>query len=56
MITKEQLMERLETIRDNMDTDFMNRYALEGVVKDINKLMNDVDNEIGSVYTDVGEA
>ena len=56
MLTKQQLLERLETIRDTMDTDFMNRYALEGIVNDINKLMSDVDKEIGSVYTDIGEA
>jgi len=56
MLTKQQLLDRLETIRDSIDTDFMNRYAIEGIIGDLNKLMVDVDKEIGAVYTDMGEA
>ena len=39
MLTKKQLLERLETIKDSMDSDFLNRYTIEGVVKDIDNLL-----------------
>ena len=32
MLTKKQLLERLETIKDSMDSDFLNRYTIEGVM------------------------
>jgi hypothetical protein len=53
MLTKKELTERLTTIRDIMDTDFMNRYTIEGVVKDINNLLSDIDKEIGEVHTTI---
>ena len=53
MITKQQLIDRLTTIRDTMDTDFMNRYAIEGITKDINDLIFDCNTEIGSVGIDI---
>ena len=53
MLTKKQLLERLETIKDSMDSDFLNRYTIEGVMKDITNLMNDVDKEIGEVHTTI---
>jgi len=33
---------KLEQIRDSIDTDFMNRYAIEGVIKDINGVMKEL--------------
>ena len=39
-----QLLERLNRIKDSMDTDFMNRYAIEGVVNDMEILIDDVDS------------
>jgi hypothetical protein len=55
MLTKKQLLERLEAIKDGLaDTD--NRWGIEGVIDDISILMDDIDKEIGSVYTDIGEA
>ena len=43
-MTIEELMERLTKVRDSIDTDFMNRYAIEGVMNDINVLIDDVDS------------
>ena len=37
-ITKQEILNRLEEIADSMDSDFMNRYAIEGVLKDIKEL------------------
>ncbi len=37
-ITKKELLDKLERIKDTMDTDFLNRYAIEGIVKDITEL------------------
>ena len=39
-----QLLERLNRIKDSMDTDFMNRYAIEGVINDMEILIDDVDS------------
>ena len=50
MLTKQQLLDRLTTIRDSIDTDFMNRYEIEGVTKDINDLITDVSTEMGSMW------
>ncbi len=33
-MTKQELLDSLERIKDSMDTDFLNRYAIEGIVKD----------------------
>jgi len=57
MITKEQLLTRLELIKDSLsDCDSMKRWSLESVVNDISILMNDIDREIGEFYTSMGEA
>ena len=37
-MTKQELLDSLERIKDSMDTDFLNRYAIEGIVKDITEL------------------
>ena len=58
MITKEQLLTRLEVIKDSLsDCDGMERWSIEGVINDISVLMNDIDEEINEVYTtNMGEA
>tara|TARA_A100001515_G_scaffold133517_1_gene122785 strand:+ start:314 stop:466 length:153 start_codon:yes stop_codon:yes gene_type:complete len=37
-MTKQELLDRLERIKDGMDTDFLNRYEIEGITKDITDL------------------
>ena len=37
-MTKQDIIDRLEEISDSMDTDFLNRHAIEGIVEDIKKL------------------
>ena len=37
-ITKQEILDKLEIIKDTMDTDFLNRYAIEGITKDITDL------------------
>jgi hypothetical protein len=37
-MTKQEILDKLEEITDVMDTDFLNRYAIEGIVKDIKEL------------------
>ena len=37
-MTKQEILDRLERIADSMDSDFMNRYAIEGVLDDIKDL------------------
>ena len=37
-MTKQEILDRLEEIKDSMDSDFLNRYAIEGIVKDITDL------------------
>ncbi len=37
-MTKKELLERLERIKDSMDMDFLNRQEIEGIVKDITDL------------------
>tara|TARA_B100000287_G_scaffold99741_1_gene91813 strand:- start:735 stop:962 length:228 start_codon:yes stop_codon:yes gene_type:complete len=41
-IIKDDLIDRLTTIRDSIDTDFLNRHDIEGVTDDINKLIKEV--------------
>ena len=48
MLNKYQLLDRLTTIRDSIDTDFLNRQEIEGVTKDINDLMVDINNEVNN--------
>tara|TARA_Y100000310_G_scaffold126537_1_gene125384 strand:+ start:737 stop:883 length:147 start_codon:yes stop_codon:yes gene_type:complete len=37
-MTKQEVMDKLEEIKDGMDMDFLNRQEIEGVVKDITDL------------------
>ncbi len=37
-MTKKEILDRLERISDSMDMDFLNRYEIEGIVKDIKEL------------------
>ena len=37
-MTKQEILDKLEEIKDTMDSDFLNRYAIEGIVKDIKTL------------------
>ena len=37
-MTKQEILDKLEEIKDTMDTDFLNRYAIEGITKDITEL------------------
>ena len=37
-MTKQEILDRLERIKDSMDTDFLNRYTIEGLVDDITDL------------------
>ena len=37
-MTKKELLDRLERIKDSMDMDFLNRQEIEGIVKDITDL------------------
>ena len=36
---KQEVMDKLEEIKGVIDTDFLNRYTIEGVIKDIDNLM-----------------
>lgn len=36
---KQEVMDKLEEIRDLVDTDFLNRHTIEGVIDDINNLI-----------------
>jgi len=37
-MTKQEILDKLEEITGVMDTDFLNRYAIEGILKDIKEL------------------
>ena len=37
-MTKQEILNKLEEIKDVMDMDFLNRYTIEGIVKDITEL------------------
>ena len=37
-MTKQEILDKLEQIKDTMDTDFLNRYTIEGIIEDITKL------------------
>jgi len=37
-VTKQEILDRLEEIKDSIDSDFLNRYAIEGITKDITEL------------------
>ena len=37
-MTKQEVMDKLEEIKDSMDMDFLNRHTIEGIVDDIKDL------------------
>mgnify|MGYP003655970140 FL=1 len=37
-MTKQEILDSLERIKDSMDMDFLNRQEIEGIVKDITEL------------------
>ena len=37
-MTKQEILDRLEIIKDSIDSDFLNRQAIEGITKDITDL------------------
>ena len=44
-MTKKELLERLERIKDSMDMDFLNRQEIEAIVDDITDLQWKVNTE-----------
>ena len=38
LMEKQEVLDELERIKDLIDTDFLNRYTIEGIVDDITKL------------------
>ena len=49
-MTKQEILDKLEEIKDGMDMDFLNRYTIEGIVKDITELQWQIN--IGVDYND----
>ena len=45
-MTKKELVDRLERIKDSMDSDFLNRYTIEGIVKDITDLQWQINTKV----------
>jgi hypothetical protein len=45
-MTRQELVDRLERIKDGMDMDFLNRQEIEGIVKDITELQWNVNTGI----------
>ncbi len=41
-ISKQEILNKLEIIKDIMDTDFLNRYTIEGIIKDITELQSKI--------------
>ena len=37
-MTKQEILDRLEIIKDSMDSDFLNRHMIEGITEDITDL------------------
>ena len=37
-MTKQEILDRLERIKDSIDSDFLNRHAIESITKDITDL------------------
>ena len=44
-MTKQELLDRLERIADGMDSDFLNRHDIEGIVADIKDLRFQVETQ-----------
>ena len=45
-MTKKELLDRLERIKDSMDSDFLNRYTIEGIVEDITDLQWQINTKV----------
>ena len=41
-MSKQEILDRLEIIKDSMDSDFLNRHAIEGITNDITELQWDI--------------
>ena len=37
-MSKQEILDRLEQIKDSMDSDFLNRHTIEGITRDITEL------------------
>ena len=44
-MTRKELIDRLERIKDSMDMDFLNRQEIEGIVDDITALQWEVNTQ-----------
>jgi len=44
-MTRQELLDRLERIKDSMDMDFLNRQEIEGIVEDITALQWEVNTQ-----------
>jgi len=44
-MTRQELLDRLERIKDSMDMDFLNRQEIEGIVEDITELQWNVNTQ-----------
>jgi len=44
-MTKQELLDRLETIADSMDMDMLNRHEIECIVEDIQTLQWDINTQ-----------
>ena len=44
-MTKQELLDKLERIKDSMDMDFLNRQEIEGIVDDITALQWEVNTQ-----------
>jgi len=44
-MTKKELLDRLERIKDSLDMDFLNRQEIEGITKDITDLQWSINTE-----------
>ena len=45
-MTKQEILDKLEEIKDTMDTDFLNRYAIEGITQDITELQRKINTKL----------
>ena len=44
-MTKQEILDKLEQIKDSMDMDFLNRQEIEGIVDDITALQWEVNTQ-----------
>ena len=50
-MTKQEVLDSLERIKDSMDMDFLNRQEIEGIVKDIIDLQRNVNSMFAKMQT-----